>query len=100
MKSLSMCLTSAIMAMVSTGAVAASAEDSTAMQHIVDRAVSVAKEKFPTLKTNQIAVTLINLTHPEKLERGSCRGNDKIYPASVIKLFYLSAIHRWMEDGK
>ena len=30
----------------------------------------------------------------------SVRGAEPIYPASVIKLFYQAAVHRWMEDGK
>ncbi|MEY2407949.1 MAG: hypothetical protein QOF48_619, partial [Verrucomicrobiota bacterium] len=30
----------------------------------------------------------------------SHRGDVPIYPASVIKLFYLVAAHRWMEDGR
>ena len=100
MKSLSLRLTFVLLALVSTEAAAPTPQDSAALQHIVDGAVNAAREKFPTLQTNQIAVTLIDLTQPEKLERGSFRGNDKIYPASVIKLFYLSAVHRWMEDGK
>jgi beta-lactamase class A len=32
--------------------------------------------------------------------RASVRGGEMIYPASVIKLFYLAATHRWMEDGR
>jgi len=109
MTSLSLLSVSVLLVLVSTGvagaqinsaSVEAGTKDSAALHQIVERAVTSATEKFPTLKTNQIAVTLINLTQPEKLERGSYRGNDKIYPASVIKLFYLSAIHRWMEDGK
>jgi beta-lactamase class A len=28
------------------------------------------------------------------------RGDAPIYPASVVKLFYLEAAHRWMQDGK
>jgi beta-lactamase class A len=34
------------------------------------------------------------------LERASYRGDERIYPASVIKMFYLVAAHRWLEDGK
>jgi hypothetical protein len=30
----------------------------------------------------------------------SHRGGVAIYPASVVKLFYLAAAHRWLEDGK
>jgi beta-lactamase class A len=30
----------------------------------------------------------------------SFRGNERVYPASVIKLFYLVAAERWLEDKK
>ena len=30
----------------------------------------------------------------------SFRGNERIYPASVVKLFYLAAAQRWLEDKK
>ena len=30
----------------------------------------------------------------------SFRGNERVYPASVVKLFYLVAAHRWLEDKK
>jgi beta-lactamase class A len=69
---------------------------------VVDRAVEGALEKFAGTKltTNQIAVTLVDLRDPDKPVQASYRGGDQIYPASVIKLFYLVAVHRWMEDGK
>jgi beta-lactamase class A len=68
----------------------------------VDQAVERALEKFAPQKltTNQIAVTLVDLRDPQKPTQGSYRGNQQVYPASVIKLFYLVAVHRWMEDGK
>jgi beta-lactamase class A len=31
---------------------------------------------------------------------GSFHGNERIYPASVVKLFYLVAAHHWLEDKK
>ncbi len=70
------------------------------VQTVVDHAVAEARRQFPTLKAEQIAVTLVDLRDPAKLERGSHRGTEQIYPASVIKLFYLAAAHRWIEDGK
>jgi beta-lactamase class A len=72
------------------------------LQSVVDRAVEGALEKFAGAKlaTNQIAVTLVDLRDPEKPVQAGYRGGDQIYPASVIKLFYLAALHRWMEDGK
>jgi len=72
------------------------------LQAVVNRAVEGALERFAPLKleTNQLAVTLVDLRDPEKLVQAGYRGADQIYPASVIKLFYLVAVHRWMEDGK
>jgi len=71
-------------------------------QRLVDRAVKTALERFASknLATNQIAVTLVDLCNPEKPVQASYRGSEPIYPASVVKLFYLAAAHRWMEDGK
>src|ERR1035438_1561390 len=72
------------------------------LQGVVDRAVEVRPKGFPpqNLGTNQIAVTLVDLRDPAKPVQAGYRGGDQIYPASVIKLFYLAALHRWMEDGK
>ena len=75
---------------------------SSRLQGVVDRAVDGALERFAPQKlgTNQIAVTLVDLRDPQKPAQAGYRGGDQIYPASVIKLFYLAAVHRWMEDGK
>jgi beta-lactamase class A len=72
------------------------------LQTLVDAAVKQTLEKFAAekLETNQIAVTLVDMNDPAKPMEGSYRGGERIYPASVIKLFYLVAAHRWMEDGK
>jgi beta-lactamase class A len=42
----------------------------------------------------------VDLRDPDKPVQASYRGGDQISPASVIKLFYLVAVHRRMEDGK
>jgi beta-lactamase class A len=72
------------------------------LQAVVDRAVEGALERFASqaLRTNQIGVTLVDLRDPQKPVQAGYRGGEQIYPASVIKLFYLVAVHRWMEDGK
>jgi len=72
------------------------------VQEIVDRAVKRALEQFAEkkLEPSQIAVTLVNLHDPLRPGQGSFRGAEQVYPASVVKLFYLVAAHRWMEDGK
>jgi beta-lactamase class A len=70
------------------------------LQSVLDDAVQNTFRKFKDLKTNELSATLIDLRSAEKPMTASFRGDVQIYPASVIKLFYLVAIHRWMEDGK
>ena len=72
------------------------------LQKIVDYAVeSVLKQFTPQdLKSNELAVTLVDLNDVARPGWASYRGNERTYPASVIKTFYLVAAHRWMEDGK
>ena len=77
-------------------------EASPRLQKIVDDAVRVALERFKDkgLAEKNLAVTVIDVTNPQAFERASFRGAEPIYPASVVKLFYLVAAHRWMEDGR
>ena len=75
-------------------------EPSPRLQTVVDLAVAEARKQFPKLQASQIAVTLVDMRDPAKPARGSHRGGEQIYPASVIKLFYLAAAHRWMEEAK
>jgi len=75
---------------------------SAAVQSVVDRAAERTHAEFAAkeLKPEQLAITLVDLTDPAAIAFGSYHGDAQIYPASVIKLFYLAAAHRWMEDGK
>ncbi|WP_017652420.1 serine hydrolase [Fortiea contorta] len=70
---------------------------------------------FPTLAHNQIALTWIVYDPPVLVNTGGAltpdafwnhiyrgftyRGGERIYPASVVKLFYLVAINEWLEKG-
>jgi beta-lactamase class A len=75
---------------------------SATLQTLVDSTVAATLEKFAEkkLQTNQLAITLVDLRGADTPVQASYRGDAPIYPASVIKLFYLVAAHRWMEDGK
>jgi beta-lactamase class A len=88
-------------ALLST-AVSLAAASAPALQPLVDRAAATTLEKFSAEKLlpSQLAITLIDLRDASAPRRASYRGDAPIYPASVIKLFYLAAAHRWMEDGK
>ncbi|HLO86839.1 MAG TPA: serine hydrolase [Nostocaceae cyanobacterium] len=70
---------------------------------------------FPSLAPNQIALTWVVYDPPVPVNTGgaltpdafwkhpvrgfSYRGDERIYPASVVKLFYLVAINEWLERG-
>src|SRR6266436_63624 len=71
-------------------------------QELVDEAARTALEKFKDkgLKEENLSITLIDLRDPQHPAKASFRGNERIYPASVVKLFYLVAAHRWLEDKK
>ncbi|OKH26241.1 serine hydrolase [Hydrococcus rivularis NIES-593] len=71
--------------------------------------------KFPDLGRDRIALTWIVYDPPVAVNTGgaisaeefwkypvrgySYRGDERIYPASIVKLFYLVAIHEWLEGG-
>ncbi|HEY0548153.1 MAG TPA: serine hydrolase [Verrucomicrobiae bacterium] len=72
------------------------------LQSMVNEAASSALAEFEGKKllTNQFAITLVDLRDAKQPRAGSFRGGVAIYPASVVKMFYLAAAHRWMDDGK
>ncbi|CDN13131.1 MAG: serine hydrolase [Richelia sp.] len=71
--------------------------------------------EFPNLAHNQIALTWIVYDPPVLVNTGGAltpdafwnhpvrgftyRGIEEIYPASVVKLFYLVALHEWLDKG-
>ena len=73
-----------------------------ALQNLVDHAVKTAVEQFAPirLRADQLAVTLVDLGDGKNFPRAAHRGDAPTYPASVIKMFYLAATHRWLEDKK
>ena len=72
------------------------------LQSLVDEAARKTLEKFADkkLEEKQLSITLIDLRNSAHPQQASFRGNERIYPASVVKLFYLAAAHRWLEDKK
>jgi len=72
------------------------------LQSLVNEAARKTLEKFAEKKLleNQLSITLIDLRDPAHPASASFRGNERVYPASVVKLFYLVAAHRWLEDKK
>src|SRR5213080_3556982 len=72
------------------------------LQDVVNEAAHAALEKFADKKLTeaQLSITLIDLRDPQHPLTASFRGNERVYPASVVKLFYFVAVHRWLEDKK
>ncbi|MEO0407180.1 MAG: serine hydrolase [Cyanobacteria bacterium P01_A01_bin.135] len=85
------------------------------LQELGDRLLEKIWSEFPKLARNQIALTWILYDDPVPVNTGgaiapedfwqipvrgfSYRGVECIYPASVVKLFYLVAIHAWLENA-
>lgn len=80
-----------------------------------DRLLDATWSQFPTLARNQIALTWVVYDPPFPIHTGgaiksddfwqlkpqgfSYRGVERIYPASVVKLFYMVAFYEWVERG-
>lgn len=79
-----------------------SATRATTLQELVNDAAHTALRKFADKKLTeaQLSITLIDLRDPQHPVTASFRGNERVYPASVVKLFYLVAVHRSLEDTK
>ena len=83
------------------------------LQALLDQTLNAAWAEFPQLARNQIAATWIVYPPPFPINTGgaisasdfwqqrppgaSYRGVECIYPASIVKLFYLVATHEWLE---
>ena len=72
------------------------------LQELVNDAAHTALTKFADKKLTeaQLSITLIDLRDAQHPVTASFRGNERVYPASVVKLFYFVAVHRWLEDKK
>jgi beta-lactamase class A len=72
------------------------------LQSILDRAVTETLKEFEAkgLKAENVAASVIDLTDPSKPAFANFRGNERIYPASVIKMLYMIALERWLADGR
>jgi beta-lactamase class A len=85
------------------------------LQNLTDQAIAATRAKFSTLAPDQIALTWLVYDRPIPVNTGgaitaeelwkypvrgvSYRGGERIYPASICKLFYLVAMQEWIEQG-
>ena len=77
-------------------------ESSPELQTLLIDAVGDTLNKYAAKKVtpDDVAATLIDLRDPSNLKTAHFRGDWQIYPASVVKMFYLAAVHGWLEDRK
>lgn len=70
------------------------------LHDLVATAVAASRKKLSAaaVQAQDLAVTLLDLGDATRAA-GHYRATIPFYPASVIKLFYLAAAHRWLEDG-
>lgn len=80
-----------------------------------DRILDATWTKFSGLTQTQIALTWVVYDEPVPVNTGGAltpeefwkypvrgftyRGVERMYPASVVKLFYLVAVHEWLNQG-
>ncbi|PWT89840.1 MAG: serine hydrolase [Blastocatellia bacterium] len=72
----------------------------TTLQDLVNRAAKTTLDKFADKKLTeaQLSITLINLRDAAHPVTASFHGNERVYPASVVKLFYLVAAEHLLEE--
>jgi len=56
------------------------------------RAAEATLKAYPSLKPEDLAITLIDVSRPELIARGDHQGDVPFYPASVIKLFFMADV--------
>ncbi len=76
--------------------------NSAELQVVLNAAVGETLTTFASkgLKPADVAATIIDVRDPNRLKMAEIRGNEPIYPASVVKMFYMAALERQLEDGK
>jgi len=66
-----------------------------ALRHSADATLKA----FPKLTTDNLAMSIIDVTKPDVFSRADYHGNAPFYPASVVKLFYMvETFHQQKEN--
>ena len=75
---------------------------SPAIKAIIEEAVGEVVNSYrgQGFKNEEVAVTVIDLRDATKFQWADFRGEVPIYPASVVKMFYMAALERQLEDKK
>lgn len=77
-------------------------QESPELRTLLSNSVSEVLSSYPAgaFKSEEIAATLIDLRDPTQLRWANVRGDEPIYPASVVKMFYMAALQQQLQDGK
>lgn len=77
-------------------------ENSPQLQTLLNRAIGEVLNSYPPrgFKSDDISAVLIDLRDAKNPRAANFRGDVPVYPASVVKMFYMAALERWLEDGK
>ena len=72
------------------------------LQVMLDSVITDLLKAYPndSFKQTDVAATLISVRDPKEFLTANFRGGERIYPASVVKMFYMNALERQLEDGK
>jgi beta-lactamase class A len=63
-----------------------------ALESRLRAAAEVALKEHPKLQAEDLAISAVDLTKPATIGRGDFRGDERFYPASVIKLFFMADV--------
>jgi beta-lactamase class A len=74
-------------------------EMSSSLQGILTKAVTevTAAGNF---KLGELTATVIDVRNADRWQKAEFEGERQLYTASVVKMFYMAALHRQLEDGK
>ncbi|MGB7070015.1 MAG: serine hydrolase [Pyrinomonadaceae bacterium] len=77
-------------------------ENSPELQSILNTSIGEVLNSYPArgFKADDISATLIDLRNTNDIRSADFMGDDRVYPASVVKMFYMAALHQQLEDGK
>lgn len=70
------------------------------LQSRLEDALASLRSEDARLRSSGARVAVLDLTRGDHPELAHVRGNDPVYPASVVKFVYLMAAYAWREQGR
>jgi hypothetical protein len=64
-----------------------------ALEAKLRQAAEATLQAYPKLKADDLAISVIDVTHPTSIARGDYHGEVPFYPASVIKMFFMADVY-------